>query len=131
MASCPICNHSKRGEIDRALLSGLPAADAATLYQLPAEAVAHHRRQHLKPAARDLAIESLGQARESLQAEMKAASAARDHRRVADLSRQLRETTEALARVTGVIGDLRKLTLVLPDAGAYQTASTPASSKKE
>lgn len=114
--ACTICEHSERDSIDAALVCGEPMNVIAKLYGVGKDAARRHRVRHLSPALaamqgeRTRAVAKTTLERMEVQYGILAdvVQAARDggqSKTIIDASRELRQTAELLAKITGELNE--------------------------
>lgn len=116
---CTVCDHSERGEIEAALVSGEPYRDIARQYSVSKDALARHRTEHIPEhlaKAQDAAEvaeadDLLGKVRELQSRTEKILEAA-------ERDGELRTALAAIREARGLLELLGKL------AGELQTAPT-------
>ena len=113
---CSVCHHDDRDAIDAAVIGGAAYRDVARRYDLSKDAVARHRESHLSPALVALEAEREADGGRTahdrleglyLKAERILAAAMADGKPSVSLAaiRELRQTCELLAKLTGELDD--------------------------
>jgi len=127
---CTICTHPEREAIDHALVSGMSNRAIACQWHVGREAVRRHARAHISPALTALQAESdRARARtildrmESqyaiLEELVRTAGESGQAGLVVNASRELRQTAELLARISGELDTRPQVTINLMQSAEY------------
>jgi hypothetical protein len=132
--ACTVCMHQDRDVIDEALVTGTPRRELARRHRLSEGAVRRHHDAHVpETLARAYASRWETVRAESLLGRLddlahrtdvllKKAEAAADLRSAPGLVRELRQTLETMARMTGELRDQAQM-VVLADSSAFKAVA--------
>ncbi len=120
---CKACAHPERDLMDECLVSGMSNREAGRRFGITKDSVARHRANHVSSALQATVVEQTTQAAQSALARLEdlfsrvhrvLATAERDgkHSLVLQAAREMRQTAEVLAKITGEL-DERKQVQVL------------------
>lgn len=125
---CSICTSPRRARLDSELAGGEPLASVARRHKVSADALRRHREAHLSPALAAVAVERYGResAREALDStvgrieallgRLEGLLAIAEERKSliggANIAREIRQSLELIARLTGELDERPQTTVV-------------------